>query len=178
MSAARDPVRDPEPGGGDGGVLVAAQVLAVAALAWPGPPRWRLPRGVRPLAVVAGAVGTALTEEGLRFLGRDVTAFPEPRAGARLQTTGPYAHSRHPVYAGLLVAATATAVLRRRPEPLVALAALAGVLHVKTGREERLLARRFGLAWEEYAASTPRLPALPRPGRGAAPGPTGGRRTG
>jgi len=150
-----------------GAALVAAQALALAGLAWPGAPRWRLPRPATALAVATGAAGTVLLEEGLRFLGGDLTPFVEPRPDARLRTTGPYAFSRNPVYAGLLAAAAGAAVLRRRPEPLAAAAALAGVLHVKAGVEERRLRERFGFAYAEYAARTPRLLALPRPGRGA-----------
>jgi protein-S-isoprenylcysteine O-methyltransferase Ste14 len=145
--------------------LIAAQFVAAAGLAWPGGRRWRLPLPVSALAVLVGAAGTALAEEGLRFLGRDVTPFVEPRGQARLQTAGPYEISRHPVYAGLLAAAAGAAVLRRRPEPLVAFAALAVVLHVKAGVEERRLQERFGVAYQEYAARTPRLVGLPRPGR-------------
>src|SRR5664279_789065 len=148
--------------------LVAAQFLAAAGLAWPGLVRWRLPRPVLALAVLVGAAGTALAEEGARFLGRDLTPFVEPRGQARLQTAGPYEISRNPVYAGLLAVAAAVAVLRRRPEPLVAFAALSVVLHVKVAVEERRLEDRFGVAYQEYAARTPRLVGLPRPGR---PGP-------
>jgi protein-S-isoprenylcysteine O-methyltransferase Ste14 len=150
--------------------LVAAQLLAALGLAWPGRARWRLPRPVAAVAVLVGAAGTALAEEGLRFLGQDLTPFVEPRAQARLQTAGPYEISRNPVYAGLLAAAAATAVLRRRAEPLAAFALLAAALYVKAGVEERLLEERFGVAYEEYAARTPRLVGLPRPGR---PWPTG-----
>jgi protein-S-isoprenylcysteine O-methyltransferase Ste14 len=157
MPAARSRVR--------GDALVIAQTLATAGIAWPGRPRWRLPPPAAALALLVGAAGTALAEEGLRFLGRDITPFVEPRASARLQTAGPYGMSRNPIYAGLLAASAAAAVLRRRPEPLVAVAALAAVLHVKSGIEEQRLEERFGVAYQEYAARTPRLVGLPRPGR-------------
>jgi len=146
-------------------VLVAAQVLTAAGVAWPGRGRWRLPRPVTVLAVGVGAAGSAFAAEGLRFLGTDVTPSVEPPAGARLRTAGPYSVSRHPVYLGGLVAAGAAAVLRRRPEPLVSFGLLAAVLHVKAGLEERRLAARFGVAYEEYRQRTPRL--LGRPGPGA-----------
>jgi protein-S-isoprenylcysteine O-methyltransferase Ste14 len=145
-------------------VLVVAQVLAAAGLAWPGSARWRLPRPVTALALLGGAAGTGLAAEGLRFLGSDVTPFVEPRPEARLQTAGPYGISRNPVYAGLLAAGAAVAVLRRRPEPMVAFGALAAVLHLKSGVEERRLRDRFGEAYAEYAARTPRLLGLPRAG--------------
>ncbi len=144
-------------------LLVAAQTLAGAALFWPGRAGWRLPRPVTAACLVAGAAGTALAEEGIRFLGRDITPFVEPRAGARLQTAGPYEISRNPIYAGLLVAGGAVAVLRRRPEPLLAFAVLAAVFHVKAGAEEARLRERFGDEYAVYAARTPRLVGLPRP---------------
>jgi protein-S-isoprenylcysteine O-methyltransferase Ste14 len=143
-------------------LLVAGQLLACAGLLWPGRSRWRLPRPVTVGALAVGAVGAVLGEEGARRLGRDLTPFVEPRDGVRLQTAGPYAISRNPVYAGLLLGGAAIAVLRRRPEPLVAFAALAGVLHVKTGVEEQRLRGRFGAEYAAYAARTPRLLGLPR----------------
>jgi protein-S-isoprenylcysteine O-methyltransferase Ste14 len=144
-----------------GDALVAAQLLSIAALGWPGPARWRLPWPVTLGALTVGAAGTVLMEEGLRFLGRDVTPFVDPRPSAALQTAGPYAWSRNPVYAGMLVTGAAAAVLRRRPEPLIALAALSAALHLKVGAEERRLRERFGVAYEEYAARTPRLIGAP-----------------
>ena len=144
-------------------LLVLAQALAGAGLLWPGRARWRLPRALTVACLVAGAAGTALAEEGVRFLGRDLTPFVAPRDGARLQTAGPYEISRNPVYAGLLVAGAAVAVLRRRPEPLAAFAVLATVLHVKSGVEEGRLRERFGDEYAVYAARTPRLLGLPRP---------------
>ena len=74
-----------------------------------------------------------------------------------LRTDGPYAIVRHPVYAGLLLGTTGIAVLRARPEPLFAVAALAGLLHLKAGYEEGLLRARFGAAYDAYAARVPRL---------------------
>jgi protein-S-isoprenylcysteine O-methyltransferase Ste14 len=144
---------------------VAAQLTALAAVLWPGRPRWGLPRPVTVAAALVAAAGSALAAQGARGLGRDLTPFVEPRAGAGLRTTGAYAASRHPVYAGLLAAAGGLAVLRRRPEPLVAVGVLAAVLHVKSLAEEERLRARFGPAYEDYAARTPRLLGRPRRGR-------------
>jgi protein-S-isoprenylcysteine O-methyltransferase Ste14 len=147
---------------GPGRGLVAAQMLSAAGLGWPGGPRWRLRRPAAALALVGGAAGGALAVGGLRFLGREVTPFVEPLPQARLRTAGPFAFSRNPVYTGGLLVAGAVAVLRRRPEPLVAFAALAAVLHLKVNAEERYLQERFGAAYDEYAARTPRLLGFPR----------------
>lgn len=152
------PRRSPEPAD----ALVVAQGLAMLGLLWPGRGRWRLPRVVRAGALGVAATGTALGVAGLAQLGSDATPRVEPRDGAELRTGGLYAVSRNPVYAGLLVGATGLAVLRRRREPLLALAGLAAVLHLKVLLEERRLRARFGPDYDAYARRTPRLIGLPR----------------
>ncbi len=144
-------------------VLPAAQGVCLAALAWPGAPRWSLPRPVVAAAALLVGAGALLAEEGVRFLGRDLTPFVDPPEGARLRTDGPFEISRNPVYAGLLLASAGTAVLRRRPEPLVAFAGLGAVLHVKALVEEQRLRERFGATYDAYARRTPRLLGLPTP---------------
>ena len=141
-------------------LVVAAQAVAIGALGWPGRGRWRLHPAVAAVArgtVVAG-VGTMIAA-AVR-IGSDLTPLPEPRSGARLQTEGLYRFSRNPMYAGLLPAATGIAVLRRRPEPLVAVAVLSVVLHITVGIAESRLRARFGEEYDAYAARTGRL--LPR----------------
>ena len=86
----------------------------------------------------------------------------DPRAGARLQTGGVFAISRHPIYTGLLIGAAGWTAWRARREPLVAAATLAFVLHLKAVLEERRLHVRFGAAYRAYALRTPRLLGLPR----------------
>lgn len=109
---------------------------------------------------LAMATGSALALSGLAAQGRQLTPRVTPPPSATLLTSGPYAVSRHPVYAGLLLGAAGFAVLRRRPEPLAAWVALAAVLHVKTGAEERILRERFA-DYADYAARTPRLFGVP-----------------
>ena len=148
-----------------GSALVGAQVVCVSALAWPGAPRWRLPRLVRVGAGLAVVAGNAIAVAGMLRLGRHVSALPAPPGDSVLRTDGAYGVVRHPIYAGLLVASTGWAVHRARPEPLVAAGLLAVVLHVKSGYEERLLRERFGAAYDTYAARVPRLLPLRRPPR-------------
>ncbi|WP_225753601.1 isoprenylcysteine carboxylmethyltransferase family protein [Actinotalea sp. Marseille-Q4924] len=141
--------------------LITAQAVALAALAWPGRARWALPAPVTTTAVLAGAAGGALAVAGLAPHGTSITPRVEPPSGSGLHTGGAYGVSRHPIYAGLLVAGGAVAVLRRRPEPLVAWAALVAVLDTKTRREERHLLERFGSVYARYRERTPRLLGLP-----------------
>jgi protein-S-isoprenylcysteine O-methyltransferase Ste14 len=152
------PSRSPEPAD----ALVVAQGLALAGLLWPGRGRWRLPRTVRTGARGVAVAGTAFGLAGLVQLGANATPRVEPRDGAHLRTRGLYSVSRNPVYAGLLVGATGFAVLRRRKEPLLALAGLAAVLHLKVLVEERRLRARFGEQYDAYARRTPRLLGPPR----------------
>ncbi len=143
-------------------LAVTAQGLSLAGLLWPGRARWRLPAALTAGAAALLAVGAALGVAGARAQGRHLTPHVEPPAGSPLLTTGPYRLSRNPIYAGLIVAAAGFAVLRRRVEPLVAFAALAATLHVKTGMEEQALRARFGDEYDAYSARTPRLLGLPR----------------
>lgn len=142
-------------------MLVALQLLAVAGVFWPGGRAWEVPGVVVTAAVSAVLGGGLLSTAGLLALGRDLTPFVDPKQGAPLRTTGVYAVSRNPVYAGLLVALGGIAVLRARPEPLVAVVLLAVVLHVKAGAEEHRLRERYGREYEHYAARVPRLVGRP-----------------
>ncbi|MFH5822979.1 methyltransferase family protein [Georgenia sp. AZ-5] len=140
--------------------LVAAQVVALAGVLAPGRPRWPLPAAARLAAGAVAAGGGTLALAGAAPLRGHLTPRVRPRPGAPLVTTGVYRHLRNPVYAGLTLAATGTAVLRRRPLPLASALALAAVLGSKSVLEERALAERFGATYQRYAAATPRF--LPR----------------
>jgi protein-S-isoprenylcysteine O-methyltransferase Ste14 len=144
--------------------VVVVQALALAALAWPGRGRWRLPPSLAVLACGATATGTALGLLAAAPHANHLTPRVEPPEDLELLRDGVYALSRNPMYTGLLLATGGWAVLRRRPEPMLAWAALAGVLHAKTHREEALLNARFGAEYERYRIRTPRFAGRPRPG--------------
>lgn len=140
-----------------GDLFVAGQVLCAAGVLWPGRPRWTLPTVMRLGAPGAVAVGSLLILAAANRLGRGFRAHPEPSARAVLRTDGPYAWVRHPIYTGVLLAAGGAAFLRARPEPLLSVAVLAALLHVKARYEERLLRARFGAEYEAYASRVPRF---------------------
>jgi protein-S-isoprenylcysteine O-methyltransferase Ste14 len=129
---------------------VAAQTALLAAVL-------AAPRG-RPLAPRLGAAllaaGGALAAGGLVALGRSLTPFPEPREGAELVEHGAYGLVRHPIYGGMLLAATGWS-LRRSPRALVPTALLGALWTAKARREEELLAARFP-AYADYASRTRR----------------------
>ena len=79
-----------------------------------------------------------------------------------LVTSGPYAVTRNPMYAGHLVFLTGLTLLTRSP---MALAVTAGLVHwfdERARTDHRRLITIFGEPYEQYAARVPRwLPGLP-----------------
>jgi protein-S-isoprenylcysteine O-methyltransferase Ste14 len=138
--------------------LVLAQVACLVVVwLWPAPPLWTLPTSVVAAGWVAIGGALLLGLAGAWELGRHLRVHPRPADRAELRTTGVYRVVRHPIYAAVLIGSAAEAVLAGRPEPLVGLALLAAVLHVKAGYEEGLLRERFGDAYDTYASRVPRL---------------------
>jgi protein-S-isoprenylcysteine O-methyltransferase Ste14 len=79
----------------------------------------------------------------------------------RLATDGPYAHVRHPQYAGFL-AIMAGFLLQWPTLPTLAMFPVLLVMYRRLAiREERDVAAEFGTEWNTYAARTPRF--IPRP---------------
>lgn len=116
-------------------VLVALQFSLIAVLVarfdfrWPGPGALAL-------------LGAGIAMFGWALLANPPGNFnirPEPKAGARLVTKGPYALVRHPMYLALMLAMGGIAMAGDMAQAIAWLA-LAGVLVAKAAREERGLA--------------------------------------
>lgn len=121
--------------------LLAAQFVALGSLALPDGPRRRRPpkRSQRALGWVLIASGAGFGAwAGLR-LGPALTPLPFPRTGARVRKDGPYALTRHPIYAGIVVAAIGRYVATGGPRHALTTLALIGVLNAKAELEEELL---------------------------------------
>ena len=78
----------------------------------------------------------------------------------RLATTGPYAHVRHPQYAGFLLVMVGFLLQWPTIPTLVMFPILVVVYGRLAAAEEREVGQRFGSAWDEYAAHTRRF--IPR----------------
>jgi protein-S-isoprenylcysteine O-methyltransferase Ste14 len=106
--------------------------------------------------VVAGG---GIAARAMIELGPSLTVLPRPRPRGVLVKSGPYGRVRHPIYAGLIVAATGWAMLRMSGLHLVLAAVLAAWVYGKARREEAFLQERFP-EYAAYRARTPRL--IPR----------------
>jgi protein-S-isoprenylcysteine O-methyltransferase Ste14 len=138
--------------------LVVVQVLALAPVMWPwNAAHWNAWAWV-PIVAAFVLKGWMVAHNPPG----NFSVLPEPRANARLITTGPYTLVRHPLYLGLIIFAVGCAIGWNTPVHWIAAASLVLILDAKSRREERFLIERFP-EYRGYAARTPRLlPALRR----------------
>jgi protein-S-isoprenylcysteine O-methyltransferase Ste14 len=106
-------------------------------------------------------LGAALTALGIAFaiwarnhIGRNWSGRVTIKRDHELIRTGPYAHIRHPIYTGLLLAALGTGIAlgEYRAFPVVLVIAVGFAYKAKS--EEKLLAEHFGPAFEEHKRHT------------------------
>ena len=95
------------------------------------------------LGVAAIGIGAWLLIRGVADLGRSLSPLPRPRPDGRLIDTGIYARLRHPIYAGMIVAAFGWSALTGSLGALVATLLLAVFLDAKARREEAWLLERY-----------------------------------
>lgn len=99
--------------------------------------------------------GLALTVLGVALVADSFARLLHARGLAR---GGSFELVRHPMYLGGTVALAGEALLLRQPVLLLGALAYTVTLGLLAARsEEPLLARRFGPAWDAYAAEVPRF---------------------
>jgi protein-S-isoprenylcysteine O-methyltransferase Ste14 len=92
----------------------------------------------------------------------------------RLATTGPYAHTRNPLYFGSFLIAAGFAVAAHWALLLVVVAFFALVYAPTMQRERANIAGRFPEAYEAYAANVPAFVPRPTPWKATHPDDDGG----
>lgn len=159
-SAAPAVSRDSRPWGAVHLILLAAGLLVVI----PRAPSGFLGHALAPAGPGGRWLGAGLTALGLGFaawarahLGRFWSSAVALKEGHVLVRTGPYRMTRHPIYTGLIAAAAGTALVRGTAGAALGAALLALGLVLKLRREERLLLRHFGPAYETYRREVPCL---------------------
>ena len=100
------------------------------------------------------AAGVLFAIWARRTIGKDWSAEVQIKEGHRLVRSGPYAHIRHPIYTGLLLATLGTALLIGEYRGLLAVAMFLVGFARKARKEESFLAAEFGLAFEEHRRHT------------------------
>jgi protein-S-isoprenylcysteine O-methyltransferase Ste14 len=128
-------------------------VIVVVGIAAPG---W--PAGADPALAIAGGlralIGIVLAAAGIRHLGSSLTPFPAPVEGGELREGGVYAHARHPIYGGGMLAALGWSLLTS-PWALVPSALLVALFEGTRRREEGGLAERYP-GYAAYRRAVPR----------------------
>jgi protein-S-isoprenylcysteine O-methyltransferase Ste14 len=114
------------------------------------------PDRIRWLGAPLLAAGLALVSWGVRSLGRSLTPGTEPLPGAPLVTSGAYAHVRHPIYGGIVLALTGYTLAWSNWTLALLVGLLArGYFGGKAKAEERWLVRRYP-SYEAYMRQVPR----------------------
>ncbi|HSY59240.1 MAG TPA: isoprenylcysteine carboxylmethyltransferase family protein [Terriglobales bacterium] len=106
-------------------------------------------------------LGALLTVIGVAFaiwarvhIGKNWSGQVTIRKDHELIRTGPYAHIRHPIYTGLLLAVAGTAIQIGEYRGLLALAIILVGFTLKAKREESLLETQFGPAFDDHRQHT------------------------
>jgi protein-S-isoprenylcysteine O-methyltransferase Ste14 len=141
-------------------VLTLAAVVMILASYWPlaNAVLWIAPVELRWAMFGLVLLGLGFTWAARLHLGPLWSSTSAPTEDHRIVDTGPYGVVRHPVYAGLLLAAAATAAERGRLEAIAGALVLVAAVSLRAKLEERFLRRDLGE--ESYSAYRRRVPML------------------
>ena len=104
------------------------------------------------LAVTFAGIGLAVWARFI--LGRNWSAMVTIKQDHRLIRTGPYSVVRHPIYSGLLLALSGTALVVGEVRGFAAVAFAFVAWLIKSRAEERFLREEFGQEYEDYRRQT------------------------
>ena len=132
--------------------VVSVVAMVILQRAWP---VWRVPELVSawtgPVGLALGLVGLAIAQWHARLfrrIGTNINTFGEPD---KLTTAGLFAHTRNPMYLGMLLALVGVAVALGALSawlPVLWFFGLAQAWYIPA--EERNLSARFGSHYQDY----------------------------
>ncbi len=141
-------------------VLTLAAIVMIVASYYPVSwgVLWQTPVSVGWALFIIALGGLLFTWAARLHLGPLWSSTSAPTEDHRIVDTGPYGIVRHPVYAGLLLAAIATAAERGRLEAVAGVLVLIAGVSLRAKLEERFLRRDLGdQAYSAYRARVPML---------------------
>ena len=109
---------------------------------------------IRDLGVALAGLGISLMIWARRHLGRYWSDNVEIKTDHQLISTGPYARLRHPIYTGMLVGIAGSAIAVGEWRGVGAFLLLLTNYVIKARKEDRILRKKFGAAFEEYEHRT------------------------
>jgi protein-S-isoprenylcysteine O-methyltransferase Ste14 len=118
---------------------------------------WRFVPSIPALAAVGFAlalIGLAIALWARVHLGQYWSDKVVLKVDHQLIRTGPYAHLRHPIYSGVLLAVLGTVLIVGEWRGLLAFAILLTNYSIKARKEEQILAMHFGDEFRERLTST------------------------
>lgn len=141
-------------------VLTLAAIIMLMTSYWPVNfgVLWISPPALAWAMFALVCAGLLFTWAARLHLGPLWSSTSAPTEAHRIVDTGPYGIVRHPVYAGLLLAAVATAIERGRVEAVAGALVLIAAVSLRAKLEERFLRRDLGD--EPYSAYRARVPML------------------
>lgn len=115
-------------------------------------------------ATVRLGLGALLLAVGVSFWAWSAIYFVRHFPAGELLTAGPFSWCRNPIYASFIVCLLPAAALLADAWPLFVVdAVLYVVFRALIGAEDRMLAERFGAAYERYRSEVPEtVPTPPR----------------
>ncbi|MFZ1129583.1 MAG: isoprenylcysteine carboxylmethyltransferase family protein [Terriglobales bacterium] len=123
--------------------------------------RWLIESAVvARMGVLLTFLGTGIAIWARTVLGGNWSAEVSLKVDHQLMRSGPYAYVRHPIYTGLLLAITGTALVIGEWRGLLAILAATIAIGLKAKREEALMIHVFGNPYLEHRRDTGFL--LPR----------------
>ncbi len=98
--------------------------------------------------------GAGIATWARAVLGKNWSAAVEVKRDHELIRSGPYAHIRHPIYTGLLMAVVGTAITIGEFRGLAAIALILVAHTLKAKREEAAMIAEFGEKYSQYRSET------------------------